>query len=68
MTAPRSTLAQFAPLFRDADPDAAKRMARQAWQNAGLIVLHRDWFANWPDQKQAEMLAERVHGRRGGKR
>ena len=65
MTSPRSTLAPFAPLFRDADPEAARQMARQAWKNARLIVLHREWLPSWPEQKQAEQLAERVHGKRG---
>lgn len=64
MTQPRSALSPFAPLMRDADPEAARRMARQAWQNAGLIVLSADWLGSWADQKQAEQLAERVHGKR----
>jgi hypothetical protein len=64
MSTPRSTLAQFAPLMNEADPTHARIAARQAWQNAGLILINPAWLTSWPDRKQAELLAEKLHGRR----
>ena len=64
MTQPRSTLAQFAPLMNEADPAHARIAARQAWQNAGLILINPAWLNSWADRKQAELLAEKLHGKR----
>ena len=63
MGQPRSTLAQFAPLMNEADATHARTAARQAWQNAGLILINPEWLG-WADRKQAELLAEKLHGKR----
>jgi hypothetical protein len=64
MTMPRSSLAPFAARCREPDPAAARRAARAAWHTAGLILINPEWLHGWADRKQAEMLAEKVHGKR----
>ena len=66
MTAPRSPLATFAPGMRDPDPVAARRAARDAWHRDGLILINTAWLPGWADKKQAEILAEKIHGKRKG--
>lgn len=65
MTAQRSSLAGIAPLSRDPDPAKARRAAREAWQDHGLILINPEWLTSWVDRAQAEQLAVKVHGRRG---
>jgi hypothetical protein len=60
----RSSLGPIAPLGRDPDPLRARAAAREAWQRHGLILINPDWLASWTDRKQAELLAEALHGRR----
>jgi hypothetical protein len=60
----RSSLGPIAPLGRDPDPAKARAAARAAWQLHGLILINPDWLPNWTDRKQAELLAEALHGRR----
>lgn len=57
-----SSLAKFAHLGRE--PEDPRKLARDAWQNAGLILIKPEWLGNWADRKQAEILAEKVHGKR----
>lgn len=61
----QSTLAPFARLHHQPDPAAAKRAAREAWHQHGLILINPTWLQNWTDQKQAEILAEKLFGKRG---
>lgn len=63
MTGLRSTLAPYAHLSREPDPHAAREAARQAWQNAGLILINPAWLGEW-DRQQALILAEKLHGKR----
>jgi hypothetical protein len=63
MTA-RSSLAPYAALSRDPDPAAARRAAREAWHRDGLILINPAWLNGWADRKQAEILAEKIHGKR----
>ena len=35
----RTSMTQFAPLMRDADPEKAHKLATYAWHNMGMIVL-----------------------------
>ena len=60
----RSSLSPLAPLARDADPAKARAAAREAWLRHGLILINPDWLTSWTDRKQAELLAELLHGRR----
>ena len=64
MGSPRSCLAQFAALAREPDPATMRKLAREAWHKHGLIVLDTMWLGGWADRRQAEMLAEKAHGRR----
>ena len=66
MTLIRSSLAGFAALGRQPDPAAARRAARAAWHDAGLILINTEWLNGWADRKQAELLAEKIHGKRKG--
>lgn len=60
----RSSLAGIAGSCREPDPRAARRAAREAWQEAGLILINPEWLSSWTDRKQAELLAEKLHGKR----
>lgn len=64
MTQPRSTLAPYAPAMRDPDPAAARRAAREAWHQTGLVLINPEWLHAWTDRKQLELLADKVHGTR----
>lgn len=61
-----STLARFAHLGREPDPEGGRKAARDAWRDHGLILLRPEWLPGWADRKQAELLAEKVHGKRKG--
>ena len=39
--------------------------ARKAWHGDGLILINPAWLASWADKKQAEILAEKLFGKRG---
>lgn len=59
-----SPLARYASVNHEPDPAAARRAARAAWQDHGLILINLSWLQSWADRKQAEMLAEKLHGKR----
>ncbi len=67
MTVPRSTLAPFATLNHEPDPAAARRAARDAWQKSGIVLINPTWLQGWADRKQAELLAEKLFGKRKSK-
>lgn len=60
----RSTLAPYAASMRDPDPAAARRAAREAYHREGIVLINPSWLSHWPDRKQLEILADKVHGRR----
>ena len=60
----RSSLAATATLARDPDPVEARRLARKAWHDHGVILLSTEWLTGWADRRQAEILAEKAHGKR----
>lgn len=64
MTAVRSSLARLAAGCREPDPANARKAARAAWQRDGLILINPAWLVGWTDRKQAELLAEKLHGKR----
>lgn len=57
-------MASVAARCREPDPAAARRAARAAWHDAGLILINPDWLTGWADKKQAELLAEKMFGKR----
>lgn len=60
----RSPLARFAALGQEPDPANARRAARDAWHTHGLILINPEWLTGWADRRQAELLAEKLHGKR----
>lgn len=68
MTRYRSPLAPHAASMRDPDPANARKAAREAWQNTGLVLINPDWLPDWlpgwGDRQQLIILAEKVHGKR----
>lgn len=60
----RSSLASIAARCRDPDPAAARRAARAAWHESGLILINPAWLNGWADRRQAELLAEKLFGKR----
>lgn len=64
MTGYRSPLAPYAASMRDPDPAAARRAARVAYHETGLVLINPDWLAGWADRQQLIILADKVHGTR----
>lgn len=64
MTAARSSLAGLAAGCREPDPAKARKEARAAWHRDGLILINTQWLQGWADRKQAELLAEKLFGKR----
>lgn len=62
----RSSLGRLTAASREPDPAMAKRAARAAWHEHGIILIRADWFQSWTDGKQAEILAEKLFGKRAG--
>lgn len=62
----RSPLARHAHLSREPDDVQGRKAAREAWHTHGLILIRPEWLPGWADRKQAEILAEKIHGKRGG--
>jgi hypothetical protein len=60
----RSTLAPYAPLHHEADPALARRAAAAAWHQEGIVLINPTWLHSWADQKQVELLAEKLFGER----
>ena len=60
----RSSLAGVAASCREPDPRAARKAARDAWHDAGLILINPEWLQSWADRKQVELLAEKLFGKR----
>ncbi len=59
-----SALGRYAHLHRDANPVDARVAARDAWHRHGIVLINPEWFTSWTDRKQAELLAEKLHGKR----
>ncbi len=60
----RSSLAPIAAACREPDPRAARKAARDAWHAGGIILINPEWLQSWTDRKQAEILAEKLFGKR----
>lgn len=62
-----TVLGKFAPLMRDPDPMAAKRLAQKVFRDTKgqMVVVHKSWLTNWPDRKQLDIIAEKALGVKG---
>lgn len=69
---PRSTLAPFAAQMRNPDPAVARQMARDAWQETGLLLMTKEWLVeagfSYGDRMLIEAMGDRLHGKRKGER
>lgn len=64
MTTVRSSLAGVAATCRAPDPVKARQEARAAWHRDGIILINPSWLNGWADRRQAQLLAEKLFGRR----
>lgn len=65
----RSSLAPFGHLANDPDPDAAWKLAEDAWHDHGVPVFILplvDQKRGWSTARRARQLAEEVFGKRKG--
>lgn len=61
-----SPLARFANLWREADDTDFRRVCARLWREGGIVCLRPEWLHRTEDQYQAEVLAIKMWGRRGG--
>ena len=66
MTNLRSQLAPVAHLMRDPNRAEAKKVMSKAWHDHGILTCSLDDFHGWADQKQVQILAEKLYGKRKG--
>lgn len=45
-------------------PSLAKAACARVWHETGLIVINPEMLTSWTDRKQAELLAEKLYGKR----
>ena len=57
-------LARFAALGNEPQDANARKAARDAWHKHGIVLINPEWLSGWADRKQAEILAERLFGKR----
>ena len=57
-------LARFAALGNEPQDANARKAARDAWHKHGIVLINPGWLSGWADRKQAEILAERLFGKR----
>jgi len=62
-----SPLARFAHLHQEPNASDARSLARLAYHNHGLVLINPEWLQSWIDRKQLEILADKVHGKKGKK-
>lgn len=62
----QSSLAPIAPACREPCDANARKAARDAWHKHGIVLVNPAWLQSWTDQKQAELLAEKLFGQRKG--
>jgi hypothetical protein len=48
-------------------PSEVRAEAAGAWHRHGIILINPEWLNSWADRKQAELLAEKLFGKRKGK-
>lgn len=65
MTGIRSSLASHVA-SGPTSPEDIRRKAAAAWHSDGIILINPDWLTSWTERKQAEILAEKLFGRRKG--
>jgi hypothetical protein len=64
----RSSLARYAPLMRDADPNGAHRLAKRQYLQTGAVTFLPDQIAkmSWQDREFLNAIAARHYGKREG--
>ena len=62
-----SPLSRFSTLGHEPDDANARKAARDAWHKHGIALINPSWFSGWADRKQAEILAEKLFGKRKAK-
>lgn len=67
MTHYRSSLGPYAASMRDPDPTAARKLAREKYEESDgkIVLINKDWLTSWPDRKQLDLLAEKALGVKG---
>lgn len=63
----KTSLTHMAHMMRDPDPDAIKKIGAKLWHDFGLVCLNPKNFHSFVDEKQAELLAEKLYGKRVNK-
>lgn len=64
MTRLRSSLAPHVGRRDSPCPEQARRAARAAYHEHGIVLINPDWLAGWADRQQLTILADKVHGPR----
>ena len=59
----RTSLTPFAASMRDPDPDGARRAARQAWLDHGIVVI-MPGDCTGLDREFVAAVANRIYGKR----
>lgn len=62
-----SPLAKFSHLMREPHSEHARAAAREAWVNAGILLINPEWLG-WVERQQVINLANKLHGKRHGDR
>jgi hypothetical protein len=62
----RSSLAPHIASGEEGDAERARRAAKAAYHEHGIVLINPDWLAGWADRQQLILLADQVHGRRAG--
>lgn len=65
MSRPNSPLAAVIGPTREPDPAAARRAARDAYHDHGIVLINPEWLEGDAARRMLVSLAESVHGQRG---
>ena len=63
----RSSLAAYAPNFRESDPALGRAAGAKAWHEMGLLVVNPDHVRDLGTALQVQAFAEELYGKRQGK-
>lgn len=60
----RSSLAAYAPNFREADPALGRAAGAKAWHELGLLVVNPDHVRDLGTALRVQAFAEELYGKR----